>query len=94
MAGRRCQLIYFTGNLVGTLLTGYVIKRIGLTAAIIWPPSFLPLAVPALADDWILELVGLAFCRRCRLCMIWVVVESALMCSGTSRNRGVCLLRI
>lgn len=40
---------YFTGNLVGTLLTGYVIKRIGLTAAIIWPPSFLPLAVPALA---------------------------------------------
>ena len=38
---------YFTGNLVGTLLTGYVIKRI--TVAIIWPPSFLPLAVPALA---------------------------------------------
>lgn len=40
---------YFTGNLVGTLLTGYVIKRIGFNAAIIWPPSFLPLAVPALA---------------------------------------------
>ena len=40
---------YFTGNLVGTLLTGYVIKRMALTAAIIWPPSFLPLAVPALA---------------------------------------------
>ncbi len=49
MAGRRCQLILFYRNLVGTLLTGYVIKRIGFNRAIIWPPSFLPLAVPALA---------------------------------------------
>lgn len=30
----------------------------------------------------------MAFCRGHRLCHDWVVVESALMCSGTSRNRG------
>ncbi len=40
---------YFTGNLVGTLLTGMSLSALALTAAIIWPPSFLPLAVPALA---------------------------------------------
>ncbi len=94
MAGRRCRSSYFTGNLVGTLLTGYVIKALALTVAIIWPPSFLPLAVPPWPDDWILELVGVAFCRWHRCAMIWVVVESALMCSGTSRTAGGCLLRI
>ncbi len=94
MAGRRVSSSYFTGNLVGTLLTGYVISALALTAAIIWPPSFLPLAGRPWSNDWILELVGLAFCRRVGCAMIWVVVESALMCSGTSVTVGVCLLRI
>ena len=49
MAGRRVSSSYFTGNLVGTLLTGYVIKRIGFNRSYYLPPSFLPLAVPALA---------------------------------------------
>ncbi|EFX9592298.1 MFS transporter [Escherichia coli] len=57
---------YFTGNLVGTLLTGYVIKRIGFNRSY-YLSSFI-------------------FAAGCA--MIWVVVESALMCSGTSRNRG------
>ncbi len=49
MAGRRCQLILFTGNLVGTLLTGYVIKRIGFNRSYYLASFILPLAVPALA---------------------------------------------
>ncbi|MGR67784.1 MFS transporter [Escherichia coli] len=57
---------YFTGNLVGTLLTGYVIKRIGFNRSY--------------------YLASFIFAAGCA--MIWVVVESALMCSGTSRNRG------
>ncbi len=49
MAGRRCQLILFYRQPCGTLLTGYVIKRIGFNRSYYLPPSFLPLAVPALA---------------------------------------------
>ncbi|STI18718.1 major facilitator superfamily protein [Escherichia coli] len=40
---------YFTGNLVGTLLTGYVIKRIGFNRSYYLASFILPLAVPALA---------------------------------------------
>lgn len=39
---------YFTGNLVGTLLTGYVIKRIGFNRSYYLASFILPLAVLAL----------------------------------------------
>jgi UMF2 family putative MFS family transporter len=39
---------YFTGNLLGTLLTGRVIQRLGLTAVITLHPSSLRLA----AQGW------------------------------------------
>lgn len=60
---------YFTGNLVGTLLTGYVIKRIGFNRSY-YLASFIFAAgcLKPWPDDWILELVGLAFCRGRRLC--------------------------
>ncbi|EPY6439825.1 MFS transporter [Enterobacter hormaechei] len=57
---------FFTGNLLGTLLTGSLIKRFGFNRSY--------------------YLASLIFAVGCA--MIWVVVESALMCSGTSRNRG------
>lgn len=49
MAGRRRQLILFYRQLVGTLLTGYVIKRIGFNRSYYLASFILPLAVPALA---------------------------------------------
>lgn len=70
MAGRRCQLIlFYRRTFVGTLLTGYVIKRIGFNRSY-YLASFIFAAgcVEPWPDDWILELVGLAFCRGRRLC--------------------------
>ncbi len=94
MAGGVVSSSYFTGNLVGTLLTGLSLNALALTAAIIWPPSFLPWLCRPWPDDWILELVGVAFCAGIGCAMIWVVVESALMCSGRRVTAGGCLLRI
>ncbi|HCS2828122.1 TPA: MFS transporter, partial [Shigella flexneri] len=80
---------YFTGNLVGTLLTGYVIKRIGFNRSY-YLSSFIFAAGCAglglMIGFW--SWLAWRFVAGVGCAMIWVVVESALMCSGTSRNRG------
>lgn len=80
---------YFTGNLVGTLLTGYVIKRIGFNrsyylASFIFAAGCAGLGLMIGFWSWL----AWRFVAGVGCAMIWVVVESALMCSGTSRNRG------
>ncbi|MFP2823604.1 MFS transporter [Citrobacter braakii] len=80
---------YFTGNLVGTLLTGYLIKHLGFNrsyyiASLIFAAGCIGLGVMVGFWSW----MTWRFIAGVGCAMIWVVVESALMCSGTSRNRG------
>ncbi|WP_421355569.1 MFS transporter [Pseudocitrobacter faecalis] len=80
---------YFTGNLVGTLLTGHLIKRMGFNrsyyiASAIFAVGCVGLGVMVGFWSWMFW----RFIAGVGCAMIWVVVESALMSSGTSRNRG------
>ena len=80
---------YFTGNLVGTLLAGRTIKQLGFNrsyylASVIFAVACIGLGVTLGFWSWL----GWRFLAGIGCAMIWVVVESALMCSGTSRNRG------
>ncbi|MRS13730.1 MFS transporter [Enterobacteriaceae bacterium RIT691] len=80
---------YFTGNLVGTLLCGRLIKRFGFNrsyylASLIFAVGCVGLGITMGFWSWLLW----RFIAGIGCAMIWVVVESALMCSGTSRNRG------
>ena len=80
---------YFTGNLLGTLITGSLIKRFGFNrsyyiASLIFAAGCAGLGVTLGFWSWL----AWRFIAGVGCAMIWVVVESALMCSGTSRNRG------
>ena len=80
---------YFTGNLLGTLLTGWLIKRQGFNrsyylASLIFAAGCAGLGLMTGFWSWMMW----RFIAGIGCAMIWVVVESALMCSGTSRNRG------
>lgn len=80
---------YFTGNLVGTLMTGWLIKRQGFNrsyylASLIFAAGCAGLGLMTGFLSWMMW----RFIAGIGCAMIWVVVESALMCSGTSRNRG------
>lgn len=79
----------FTGNLLGTLLTGSLIKRFGFNrsyylASLIFAVGCAGLGLMVGFWSWMVW----RFIAGVGCAMIWVVVESALMCSGTSRNRG------
>ncbi|MDX7121738.1 MFS transporter [Enterobacter hormaechei] len=80
---------FFTGNLLGTLLTGSLIKRFGFNrsyylASMIFAVGCAGLGLMVGFWSWMVW----RFIAGVGCAMIWVVVESALMCSGTSRNRG------
>ncbi|MGM8865963.1 MFS transporter [Enterobacter hormaechei] len=80
---------FFTGNLLGTLLTGSLIKRFGFNrsyylASLIFSVGCAGLGLMVGFWSWMVW----RFIAGVGCAMIWVVVESALMCSGTSRNRG------
>ncbi|MER1682496.1 MFS transporter [Enterobacter hormaechei] len=80
---------FFTGNLLGTLLTGSLIKRFGFNrsyylASLIFAVGCAGLGLMVGFWSWMVW----RFIAGVGGAMIWVVVESALMCSGTSRNRG------
>ncbi|MHA0944786.1 MFS transporter [Enterobacter hormaechei subsp. hoffmannii] len=80
---------FFTGNLLGTLLTGSLIKRFGFNrsyylASLIFAVGCAGLGLMVGFWSWMIW----RFIAGVGCAMIWVVVESALMCSGTSRNRG------
>ena len=80
---------FFTGNLLGTLLTGSLIKRFCFNrsyylASLIFAVGCAGLGLMVGFWSWMVW----RFIAGVGCAMIWVVVESALMCSGTSRNRG------
>lgn len=80
---------YFTGNLAGTLLAGWVIKRTGFNrsyylASLIFAVGCVGLGITVGFWTWL----SWRFIAGVGCAMIWVVVESALVCSGTSRSRG------
>lgn len=80
---------YFTGNLLGTMLTGWLIKRLGFNrsyylASLIFAAGCVGLGLTLGFWSWMMW----RFIAGVGCAMIWVVVESALMCSGTSHNRG------
>ncbi|VYU65440.1 MFS transporter [Metakosakonia massiliensis] len=80
---------YFTGNLLGTLLTGRLIQKVGFNrsyyiASLIFAAGCAGLGLYIGFWSWLIW----RFVAGIGCAMIWVVVESALMCSGTSRNRG------
>lgn len=80
---------YFTGNLLGTLITGMLVKKLGFNrsywlASLIFAVACAGLGLAAGFWSWLMW----RFVAGIGCAMIWVVVESALMCSGTSRNRG------
>jgi UMF2 family putative MFS family transporter len=80
---------YFTGNLLGTLITGWLIKHHGFNrsyylASLIFAAGCVGLGLMTGFWSWMMW----RFIAGIGCAMIWVVVESALMCSGTSRNRG------
>jgi len=80
---------FFTGNLLGTLVTGSLIKRFGFNrsyylASLIFAAGCAELGLMVGFWSWMVW----RFIAGVGCAMIWVVVESALMCSGTSRNRG------
>ena len=80
---------FFTGNLLGTLMTGSLVKRFGFNrsyylASLIFAAGCAGLGLMVGFWSW----MAWRFIAGVGCAMIWVVVESALMCSGTSRNRG------
>ena len=80
---------FFTGNLLGTLMTGSLIKRFGFNrsyylASLIFAAGCAGLGLMVGFWSW----MAWRFIAGVGCAMIWVVVESALMSSGTSRNRG------
>lgn len=83
---------YFTGNLVGALLAGWLIKRLGFNRAYYIASITFALATAALGlESGFLSWSFWRFVAGMGCALIWVVVESALLCSGTLRNRGQLL---
>jgi len=83
---------YFSGNLVGTLIAGSVIRNLGFSRS-----YHVACLLFALATAAMLMFVGFwswlawRFFAGIGCALIWVIVESALLRSGTINNRGQLL---
>lgn len=80
---------YFSGNLLGTLLAGRLINQVGFNrsyylATLLFAAATIGLGITLGFWSWLMW----RFIAGIGCAMIWVVVESALMCSGNARNRG------
>lgn len=83
---------YFMGNLVGTLVAGAVIMHSGFNRSYRYACAIFALSTAALSfstDIW--SWLALRFLAGVGCAMVWVVVESALLRSGTNANRGQLL---
>lgn len=83
---------YYTGNLAGTLLAGWLIRQYGFNrsyylATVMFAVATLCLAMMSGFWSW----SAMRFIAGVGCALMWVVVESALLCSGTVRNRGQLL---
>ncbi|MBK0033840.1 MFS transporter [Erwinia sp. S43] len=80
---------YYCGNLLGTLIAGWLIKRLGFNRSYYLASLVFALATVALglqSGFWMWTFWRFVAGVGCAL--IWVIVESALLCNGTLRNRG------
>lgn len=80
---------YYCGNLLGTLIAGLLIKRLGFNRSYYLASVVFALATVALglqSGFWSWTLWRFVAGVGCAL--IWVIVESALLSNGTLRNRG------
>lgn len=80
---------YFTGNLAGTLLAGALIKKIGFNrsyhySCLLFAAATFGLGLSVSFGYWVL----FRFIAGVACALVWVVVESALMRSGTPHTRG------
>ena len=83
---------YYTGNLLGTLLAGWLINRYGFNRCFYLASVLFALATMGMAlFEGFYSWTTLRFVAGLGCALIWVVVESALLCSGTVRNRGQLL---
>ncbi|QCR36562.1 MFS transporter [Nissabacter sp. SGAir0207] len=83
---------YFCGNLAGTLVAGAIIKRYGFNRSYYLSCIIFSLATAGLAystEFW--SWLAFRFIAGIGCALIWVVVESALLRSGTAQNRGQLL---
>ncbi|PWC10414.1 MFS transporter [Brenneria roseae subsp. americana] len=83
---------YFTGNLVGTLFAGKLIRGYGFNrsyyfAAVLFGIAAIGLGISVDFWSWLFW----RFLAGIGCALIWVVVESALLCSGTPSQRGQLL---
>ncbi|KAA8729170.1 MAG: MFS transporter [Ewingella americana] len=83
---------YYSGNLVGTLIAGAVIKKLGFNrsyylSCMVFAAATAGLALSMSFWSWI----SWRFMAGVGCALIWVIVESALLRSGTVRNRGQLL---
>ncbi|WP_421242162.1 MFS transporter [Aeromonas enteropelogenes] len=80
---------YFSGNLLGTLLAGVLIRLFGFNRSYYLASALFAAGCVGLGitlDFW--SWLTWRFIAGIGCAMIWVVVESALMCSGNAHNRG------
>ncbi|MCQ8227188.1 MULTISPECIES: MFS transporter [Pantoea] len=83
---------YYTGNLLGTLLAGWLITRYGFNRCFYLASVLFAVATMGMVMlDGFYSWTMLRFTAGVGCALIWVVVESALLCSGTVRNRGQLL---
>lgn len=83
---------YFTGNLLGTLLAGRLILSQGFNrgyylAAVLFALATQGLMFSTDVTSWLVW----RFVAGVGCALIWVVVESALLCSGSATHRGQLL---
>ncbi|MCX8957378.1 MFS transporter [Erwinia psidii] len=83
---------WYSGNLVGTLLAGGFIKRFGFNRSYYIASVIFALGTVALGfESGLWAWSAWRFIAGIGCALIWVVVESALLCNGTLRNRGQLL---
>jgi len=83
---------YYTGNLAGTLLAGWLIRHCGFNRSYYLATGLFAVATICLATmEGFWAWSSLRFVAGVGCALMWVVVESALLCSGTVRNRGQLL---
>jgi len=83
---------YYAGNLLGTLIAGRLIKQLGFNlsyqlSCIVFAVATAGLALSMNFFGWI----SWRFIAGIACALIWVIVESALLRSGTVKNRGQLL---
>lgn len=83
---------YFGGNLAGTLIAGALLKQYGFNRGYYYASALFALAALGLGLstdlwNWLLW----RFLAGVGCALLWVIVESALLCSGTPSQRGLLL---